>query len=763
MLTGVSSANAATIATCDASTLRSDVNVGGSYVFGCDGTIVVSQPLVVPAGRTVSLDGGGHSVVISGGTLSQIFSVTGGTLSLSRLTLAHGSATTSSIALEGTNGADGGYAPAGTVGTVAHPDGGPGPNATVAGGAGGKGQDGADVQGGALDVAAGSNVTVAGVTFLQNTATGGTGGNGGKGGTGQQGGNGGGGLSWCNEGTSPPLTGGRGGDGGAGAPGGDGGDGAAGGTGSGGAIANAGHLTVSNSTFSLNVATGGGGGSGGDGGSAGGGGDGGGGGFGSFANGGAGGTGGAASDEPGGSGGGGPGGNGLGGAIYNTGTVTLTGSSFSGNAAVGGDGGVGGAGGNGGEGGFGGNFEPPGITDPTFSIANGDVGPYSLFVNGVLTNCGPADTNATYTGGKGGNGSPGADGGDGADGGSGGNASGGAVANFGTLNIAGNALSSDQATGGRGGQGGDGGRGGDPGLGGDGGDIDLASTNGDYEGGVGGRCAGFTLAFPGAWYCAGTPDGGSGGVGGSPGSSTAGLPGASGEPGVPPASGGQPGIKLAECFGGTGSSDTCITGAGGDSAKSGASGAGGTGGNAGVGAGPEISGSAIVISTDNDLGLSAIPANIVTDATAPNGAIVSYVLPVARDEDRPATATVVCTPPSGARFAIGTTTVRCTASDPDDTDSPVSGSFTITVNGAAQQLSALNTAVQGVGPGNSLASKISSARSALASGHLAAACAGLQAFLSETRAQSGKKIPTPNATTLLADAQRIQAVVGCAK
>ena len=83
---------------------------------------------------------------------------------------------------------------------------------------------------------------------------------------------------------------------------------------------------------------------------------------------------------------------------------------------------------------------------------------------------------------------------------------------------------------------------------------------------------------------------------------------------------------------------------------------------------------------DNDLGLTNMPANITTNATSPQGAVVSYTPPTATDEsgDNPGPA-VNCTPPSGSTFAIGTTTVTCTATDSDDTNSPVSGSFTVTV------------------------------------------------------------------------------------
>ena len=49
----------------------------------------------------------------------------------------------------------------------------------------------------------------------------------------------------------------------------------------------------------------------------------------------------------------------------------------------------------------------------------------------------------------------------------------------------------------------------------------------------------------------------------------------------------------------------------------------------------------------------------------------------------------------------------------------------------------------------------------LAHGQKQPACLTLTAFQLEVRAQSGKKIPAAQATALVADANRIKAVVGC--
>jgi hypothetical protein len=81
---------------------------------------------------------------------------------------------------------------------------------------------------------------------------------------------------------------------------------------------------------------------------------------------------------------------------------------------------------------------------------------------------------------------------------------------------------------------------------------------------------------------------------------------------------------------------------------------------------------------DKDLALSGMPANITANATSPAGATVTYALPTAVDEEPGAS--VSCDHAPGSTFPIGTTTVTCTATDPDDANSPVSQTFTVTVN-----------------------------------------------------------------------------------
>lgn len=69
-----------------------------------------------------------------------------------------------------------------------------------------------------------------------------------------------------------------------------------------------------------------------------------------------------------------------------------------------------------------------------------------------------------------------------------------------------------------------------------------------------------------------------------------------------------------------------------------------------------------------------VPSDIVTEATSPAGAIVTYAVPTAVD-DRDGAVGVVCAP--GLVFPLGATTVTCTATD--RAGNPASATFSVTV------------------------------------------------------------------------------------
>lgn len=322
------------------------------------GTITVTLPISVTPDSDVSSFDGQSMVVVSGGGISSIFSVTGGgDLELDNFTVSDGMSTNnggaiyvdSDSSLELSDcifsnnvalGADGISAPTNSSG-----------GSPLIGGNGGRGTAGQPVSGGAIYSL--GTLVISDCQFLTNSAIGGNGGNGAPG----------------VDGTTR---------------GGNGGGGGRGGSASGGGIFSAGSLTISDTTFEINFAQGGSGGSGGSGGggivsglSAGGGvgGDASGAGlytadtngavisactfYTNVAEGGLSANGGTTS---GGNGQSGPrGGNALGGGIDNAGLLAITNSTFFQNVALGGTGGNGGTGAGGGSGGNGGNATGGGL------------------------------------------------------------------------------------------------------------------------------------------------------------------------------------------------------------------------------------------------------------------------------------------------------------------------------------------------------------------------------------------------------------------
>ena len=57
------------------------------------------------------------------------------------------------------------------------------------------------------------------------------------------------------------------------------------------------------------------------------------------------------------------------------------------------------------------------------------------------------------------------------------------------------------------------------------------------------------------------------------------------------------------------------------------------------------------------------PTAIILEATSPSGAPVTYTSPTATDVAGPVNPIVTCTPASGSTFPVGTTVVKCSATD----------------------------------------------------------------------------------------------------
>ena len=169
--------------------------------------------------------------------------------------------------------------------------------------------------------------------------------------------------------------------------------------------------------------------------------------------------------------------------------------------------------------------------------------------------------------------------------------------------------------------------------------------------------------------------------------------------------------------------------------------------------------------SDKDLALSNVPANITVNATGSGGAVVSYTPPTATDEDSPATASVNCDHPSGSTFAIGTTTVTCTATDADDSNSPVHASFSVTVNGALAQLQdPLLSDVKAIPASLGrliLVNDVNGMINNLQHGNTVQVCSDLTFMGLVVQEWSGALMTTAQGDTILGDINQISAVLGC--
>jgi hypothetical protein len=81
---------------------------------------------------------------------------------------------------------------------------------------------------------------------------------------------------------------------------------------------------------------------------------------------------------------------------------------------------------------------------------------------------------------------------------------------------------------------------------------------------------------------------------------------------------------------------------------------------------------------DNTAPSITCPANVsMSNDPGQCGAVVNYAAPTASD-NCDMSLTIVCSPPSGSFFPVGTTTVTCTATD--DASNQTSCDFSVTVN-----------------------------------------------------------------------------------
>ena len=174
--------------------------------------------------------------------------------------------------------------------------------------------------------------------------------------------------------------------------------------------------------------------------------------------------------------------------------------------------------------------------------------------------------------------------------------------------------------------------------------------------------------------------------------------------------------------------------------------------------------SATLTVVDSDLALTNVPANMTVNATGPTGAVVSYAPPTATDEGGE-TPTVGCLPASGSLFPIAKTTVTCTATDADDSNSPVTATFTVTVNGALAQLQALLASVTALPSSTAktvLSVQLGDAIAAENSSNTSRVCLDLFGLVrAAEQEESYGQLTAAQAAEVINAADQIAAVVGC--
>ena len=143
-----------------------------------------------------------------------------------------------------------------------------------------------------------------------------------------------------------------------------------------------------------------------------------------------------------------------------------------------------------------------------------------------------------------------------------------------------------------------------------------------------------------------------------------------------------------------------------------------------------------------------VPADLTVDATGPAGATVPYTATATDDLDPDPP--VTCTPGSGSVFAIGTTTVNCTATD--NGNNTAHAAFTVNVAGAGEQLGRLVTKAGGTPALAALFAGLDPHRPL----QRLIACVALRAFIVLV-----PYVAPTHATEWLTDANRIRAVLAC--
>jgi hypothetical protein len=174
-------------------------------------------------------------------------------------------------------------------------------------------------------------------------------------------------------------------------------------------------------------------------------------------------------------------------------------------------------------------------------------------------------------------------------------------------------------------------------------------------------------------------------------------------------------------------------------------------------------GQVVVVALDTTAPTLNLPSTITVSATSPAGAVVTYTVTASDPDNTSAQLTITCLPASGSTFAIGTTIVQCSASDP--ANNMTKGSFSVVVNGAGAQVTSLISLVNSDHLKKSLQTaldnKLKDVQTALKAGQTATACSELTDFIGMVQSHISKGITTTQATQLIAAARQVQATLGC--
>ena len=148
---------------------------------------------------------------------------------------------------------------------------------------------------------------------------------------------------------------------------------------------------------------------------------------------------------------------------------------------------------------------------------------------------------------------------------------------------------------------------------------------------------------------------------------------------------------------------------------------------------------------------TSMPPDMTVDATGPTDTTAQYPAPTA-DDNAPGPVSISCTPASGGTFAVGTTTVVCTATDVSGNSA--TATFKVTAQNTFDSLCRVTRAeASDEGVAHSLCVKLQGAADAVAAGDSAAADGKVGAYINEVEAQGDKSLTSQQAQDLAGLAQ----------